>query len=261
MLLPKPETWNPFPSKELMNQLIITIDGPAASGKSSVAKGVAERLRIPFVSSGLLYRAATYLALTHNIQPTDEAGLLEHLQSYDITLKAKTGEANEIFLGDKDITNFLHTDSIDINVSAVAKHPEVRVWVDDRLREIQGSFVIDGRDMGTAVFPHAPYKFYLDAPVDVRAQRRVGERVADLEKVKAGLQQRDVLDAEQSKPAHDAVHINTELLSLAKVIEEVLRYVQSKGDLQSKGDHTHSTSSGQAESPQQGTVPLPQGRG
>ncbi len=210
--------------------MIITIDGPAASGKSSVAKGVAEKLQIPFVSSGLLYRAATYLALTHATQPTDETGLLEQLQRCDITLKAKRSEANEIFLADattknKDITNFLHTDSIDINVSAVAKHPCVRVWVDDRLREIQGSFVIDGRDMGTAVFPHAPHKFYLDAPVAVRAQRRVGERVADLEKVTEGLKQRDVLDAEQSKPAPDAVHINTEHLTLPQVIKHVLRHI------------------------------------
>jgi CMP/dCMP kinase len=210
----------------LMNQVIITIDGPAASGKSSVAKGIAEKLQIPFVSSGLFYRAATYLALTHNIQPTDEQELLRLLQTCTITLKAKPGEADEIFLKDKGITNFLHTDSIDINVSAVAKHPGVRVWVDDRLREIQGSFVIDGRDMGTAVFPHAPYKFYLDAPVDIRAQRRVGERVADLEKVTAGLKQRDVLDAEQSKPAPDALHINTESLSLSEVIEQVLSHIE-----------------------------------
>jgi CMP/dCMP kinase len=220
-----------------MNQLIITIDGPAASGKSSVAKGVAEKLKIPFVSSGLLYRAATYLALTHTTPPTDEVGLLEHLQNCDINLKAKSGEANEIFLRDKDITNFLHTDSIDINVSAVAKHPKVRVWVDDRLREIQGSFVIDGRDMGTAVFPHAPYKFYLDAPVDVRAKRRVGERVADLEKVKEGLAQRDVLDAEQSKPAPDATHINTEHLTLAEVIGQVLGYIHEKGVQQFASTH------------------------
>jgi CMP/dCMP kinase len=224
-----------------MNQLIITIDGPAASGKSSVAKGVAEKLRIPFVSSGLLYRAATYLALTHSIQPSDETALLSLLQSCDITLKAKTGEANEIFLGAKDITNFLHTDSIDINVSAVAKHPNVRVWVDDRLREIQGSFVIDGRDMGTAVFPHAPCKFYLDAPVDVRAKRRVGERVADLANVTEGLRQRDVLDAEQSQPAPDALHINTEYLTLSEVTEKVLHYVQSQGDqIENEGDHVGS---------------------
>jgi CMP/dCMP kinase len=209
-----------------MNQLIITIDGPAASGKSSVAKGIAERLKIPFISSGLFYRAATYLALSHTLQPNDETKLVELLQTCDITLEAKSGEANEIFLGEKDITNFLHTDSIDINVSAVAKHPAVRVWVDDRLRDIQGSFVIDGRDMGTAVFPHAHHKFYLDAPVDVRAKRRVGERVADLEKVTQGLKQRDVLDAAQSKPAPDAVHINTEHLALNEVIEQVLGHIR-----------------------------------
>jgi CMP/dCMP kinase len=211
-----------------MNQVIITIDGPAASGKSSVAKGVAEKLQIPFVSSGLLYRAATYLALTHALPPTDERGVLELLQTCTITLKAKSGEANEIFLGEKDITNFLHTDSIDINVSIVAKHPAIRLWVDDRLRDIQGSFVIDGRDMGTVVFPHAPYKFYLDAPVDVRAQRRVGERVADLANVTQALNRRDILDAEQTKPAPDAVHVDTEHLTLAEVIKHILTHIEGE---------------------------------
>lgn len=215
-----------------MNELIITIDGPAASGKSSVAKGIAQYLGIPFVSSGLLYRAATYLALTHGLSPSDEAGLLEHLQNCNITLRAKSGEANEIFLDDKDITNYLHTDSIDINVSVVAKHPKIRVWVDDRLREIQGSFVIDGRDMGTVVFPHAPYKFYLDAPVAVRASRRVGERVADLENVTEALKRRDILDAEQSKPAPDAIHVNTEHLGLAQVIDHILTYIQGESVVQ-----------------------------
>jgi CMP/dCMP kinase len=215
-----------------MKVLIITIDGPAASGKSSVAKGIAERLRIPFVSSGLLYRAATYLALKHGLSPSDEVGLLELLNESHITLKAKSGEANEIFLDDKDITSFLHTDSIDINVSVVAKLPRIRHWVDDRLREIQGSFVIDGRDMGTAVFPHAPYKFYLDAPAQVRASRRVGERVADLATVTEALKRRDRLDAEQSKPAHDALHVNTEHLNLAQVIDHILTHIQGAGVLQ-----------------------------
>jgi CMP/dCMP kinase len=214
-----------------MKQLIITIDGPAASGKSSVAKGIAERLGIPFVSSGLLYRAATYLALKHGLNPSDEEALLGLLERYHITLKAKSGEANEIFLDNKDITSFLHTDSIDINVSVVAKHPKIRSWVDDRLREIQGSFVIDGRDMGTAVFPHAPYKFYLEAPADIRARRRVGERVADLAAVTEALKRRDLLDAEQSKPAADAIHVNTEHLNLEQVIDHILTHILGEGVL------------------------------
>ncbi|MGL4608816.1 MAG: (d)CMP kinase [Trueperaceae bacterium] len=212
-----------------MNTLIITIDGPAASGKSSVAKGIAERLGIPFVSSGLLYRAATYLALKHGLDPNDERGLLELLTQCHIHLKAKGGEANEIHLDDKDITNFLHTDSIDIHVSAVAKLPRIRAWVDDRLRDIEGPFVIDGRDMGTAVFPNAPYKFYLDAPADIRAGRRVGERVADLAAVAEALKRRDTLDAEQSKAAPDALHVNTEHLNLHGVIEHILMHIQRRG--------------------------------
>jgi CMP/dCMP kinase len=211
-----------------MKQLIITIDGPAASGKSSVAKGVADQLQIPFISSGLLYRAATYLVLTHSLSPSDEQGLLKLLQTCNIILKAKSGEANEIFLEAKDITNFLHTDSIDINVSVVAKHPNIRIWVDERLREIHGSFVIDGRDMGTVVFPQAPYKFYLDAPADIRAQRRVGERSADLAAVTEALKRRDTLDAEQTQAAPDAIHIDTEHLTLAEVIEYILTHIQEE---------------------------------
>jgi cytidylate kinase len=119
----------------------------------------------------------------------------------------------------KDITMALHTDDVDANVSVVAKHTKIRHWVDARLREVKGSFVVEGRDMGTTVFPQARYKFYLDAPAEIRAQRRVGERSADLSEVTEALKRRDVLDAEQSRPAPDAIHIETGDKTLTQVIE------------------------------------------
>jgi len=122
--------------------LVITIDGPAASGKSSVAKAIASELKIPFISSGLLYRAAAKIVIAIQLRTT------------------ATGE-NLIFNGETDLTDQLHTEDIDNNASKVAKHPEVRNWVNARLQDITGDLVIDGRDMGHVVFPNASHKFYL----------------------------------------------------------------------------------------------------
>ncbi len=210
----------------MIKLVIITIDGPAASGKSSVSRGVADTLQIPFVSSGLLYRAATYLALQHSLDLGYEKNLLEFLNRHQITLEARNLEPNHIFFDDEDITTALHTDDVDANVSVVAKHPNIRLWVDDRLREIKGSFVVEGRDMGTAVFPGADYKFYLTAPAEIRAQRRVGERSADLSQVTESLKRRDVLDAQQSRPAPDALHIETGDKTLDEVIKVITARVQ-----------------------------------
>lgn len=200
---------------------VITIDGPAASGKSSAAREVAARLGVPYVSSGLLYRAATYLALRRGVDPRDEEAVVGLLAASDVELLAQTSD-NRVLVGEEDVTGQLHTDAIDAAVSAVAVHPRVRAWVDDRLRELRGSFVVEGRDMGTAVFPDAASKFYLTAPAEVRAARRVGERSAALEEVTEALKRRDRLDARQLAPAEDAVVIDTGDLSLEQVVARVL---------------------------------------
>ncbi len=204
--------------------MIITLDGPAASGKSSAARGVAARLGIPFVSSGLLYRAATMLVLAAAIDPADEAAVMQGLRSHQVRLEpGLRGDRVEVDGGD--VTASLHTDAIDEAVSAVAGHAGVRSWVTQRLQEMPAPFVIDGRDMGTEVFPRAQHKFYLTAPAAVRARRREGERVGDLAAVTAAIHRRDQLDARQSVPAADAVHVDTGDLSLDEVVERVLAFV------------------------------------
>lgn len=200
---------------------IITIDGPAASGKSSVARIVAERLRVPFVSSGLLYRAATHLVLADRVAPDDEAAVLECLGRYDVDLIADP-KGNRVRIDDGEVTGQLHTDEIDAAVSAVSRHPGLREWVTLRLREILGPFVIEGRDMGRVVFPHAEHKFYLTAPAEQRALRRVGERVADLTAVAEAIRRRDQLDARQLEPAPDAIHLDTGSMPLEGVVAAVL---------------------------------------
>ncbi len=199
---------------------VITLDGPAASGKSSVARLLAERLAVAYVSSGLLYRAVTLIALEGGADTGDEEAMMRLLAGASMRLIPDPG-GNRVLVGDRDVTAWLHTDAVDAAVSAVARQAQVRVWVNERLKEIAGSFVIDGRDMGTTVFPEAEHKFYLTAPVAVRARRRLGERAGDLAAVTAALSQRDALDAKQSVPASDAIHIDTGPLALEEVVDAV----------------------------------------
>ena len=229
--LPTPAMIEPVkPPETSAKTYVITLDGPAASGKSSVARLVAEALGVPYVSSGLLYRAATYLAQANDVLLTDEEALMGLLTGVQVGLETRVGRPNRVsvngaLLGE----GLLHSDTVDAGVSVVAQHPRVRAWVDARLRELTGTFVVEGRDMGTTVFPGAAHKFYLDAPAEVRAARRTGERHADLGAVAAALRRRDALDAAQLRPAKDARHINTGALSLAGVVEEVLRALGVKG--------------------------------
>jgi len=207
---------------------VITLDGPAASGKSSVARLVAGRLGIPFVSSGLLYRAATWLVEDLDGDPDDEDAVLRILAQRRVRLVPSMA-GDRILVDGTDITAALHTDAVDAVVSAVARHRRVRDWVRNRLREIPGSFVIDGRDMGTAVFPDARFKFYLTAPAEVRARRRVGERAADLASVADAIRRRDRLDAAQSTPAGDAIHVETGDLTLEQVVDRVMGALSGVG--------------------------------
>lgn len=204
-------------------QRVITLDGPAASGKSSVARLVAAELGVPYVSSGLLYRAATYLAQVRGLDLADEGAVVRLLGALQVRLEAQVSCANRVWVGGAPLPDdLLHTDAVDAGVSAVARHPRVRAWVDARLRDLDGVFVVEGRDMGTAVFPEAAHKFYLSAPAEVRAARRVGERAADLTGVTEALRRRDALDRAQLRPAEDARHLDTRDLSLAEVVARVL---------------------------------------
>jgi cytidylate kinase len=204
--------------------LIITIDGPGASGKSSVARRIAQALEVPYVSSGLLYRGVAYQVLRHGVDPNDEAAILELLEAHPVRLEPNT-HGNRVLAGDEDLTPHLHTAEVDAVVSAVARHPRVRAYVNARLREVPPPFVVEGRDMGTAVFPHATYKFYLTASPEVRARRRARERPEDAAEIEKMLRLRDERDAKQSKPAADAQIIDTSELTLDQVVGAIMRYL------------------------------------
>ncbi|RDI95143.1 (d)CMP kinase [Meiothermus sp. QL-1] len=198
---------------------IITIDGPSASGKTSVAQRVARRLGIPYISSGLLYRAIALACLRENLPPE---AIEERLPHYRLELYPTQGE-NRVYLNGEEVSSALHSLEVDRWVSAVARHPGVRAFVNQVLRQIPPPFVVDGRDMGRAVFPEACHKFYLTASPEVRARRRMPERGAAFETVLAEINRRDEADRQQSAPAPDAIVLDTSALELEEVVEAVLQ--------------------------------------
>lgn len=209
--------------------VIVTIDGVAASGKSSVASGVARALNIPYLSSGLLYRAAAWAALEgglHLDDPQAEQPLLALLRGWEAQGQGlhlrPAARGNQVWQGGRDLTALLHTAQVDAQVSAAATLPGLRSWVNAQLRAMTPPFLAEGRDMGSTVFPQAGYKFYLYASPRVRAERRVLERELDVGSVEAALRLRDERDARQSAPAPDAVHIDTGSGSLPEIIAQVM---------------------------------------
>ena len=204
---------------------IVTIDGPSASGMSSVARRVAAALGVPYLSSGLLYRAAAFLALRAGVDPGDEEGLLALLEGLGVRLLAQA-EGNRVLADGEDLTPFLHTPEVDRVVSAVARLPGVRAWVNRRLKEVPPPFVAEGRDMGTAVFPEAAHKFSLTAGPGVRAWRRARERPQAYEEVLRDLLRRDERDKAQSAPAPDALVLDTGGMTLDEVVAWVLAHIR-----------------------------------
>lgn len=201
--------------------MIVTIDGVAASGKSSVSSGVARALGIPYVSSGLLYRAAALLALEAGIHLHDAQAVRALLEQKPVRLEP-LATGNRVWQGERELTALLHSTRVDKGVSAVAVLPEVRVWVDTQLRALPAPFVAEGRDMGTNVFPQAQAKFYLTASPRIRAERRSKERPEDIPAIEAALTRRDLEDRQQSAPAEDARLIDTGPLDLQGVIDLIL---------------------------------------
>jgi cytidylate kinase len=200
---------------------IITIDGPSASGKTSVARLVAQQLGIPYISSGLLYRAVALICLLKNVSAEE---IEKRLGKYHLELRP-TPARNLVFLNGHEVSETLHNLEVDQVVSAVAARPAIRQYINDVLRKIPPPFVVDGRDMGSTVFPQARHKFYLTASPEVRAARRVPERDAAFNTVLAEITRRDEADQKQSVPAKDAIILDTSHLDLDGVVRAVLGHI------------------------------------
>lgn len=218
-----------MPVSERRRPLVVAIDGPAASGKSSTAKWVARELGLRHVDSGSLYRAATAAALRTKRAPEEwtAASVLE--ASRDIHLEP--GETTfHPFIGREDLEEELRSKAVTANVSLVARMPEVRAWVNERVRAAAEGHpvVVDGRDMGSAVFPQARVKIFLIADSWERARRRLKQRLERMpsdDEIAAeveALVQRDLKDEAQTQQAKDAVLIDTTFLTQAEQVERIV---------------------------------------
>ncbi len=225
MVSTSPSATTPTANNSTVGGFVITIDGLAASGKSTVARAVAARLGVPYVSSGLLYRAVTVAALEESMNPNDEDALIEMLSRRDVRLETRT-EGNRAWVDGQEITNLAHSSAVDAFVSPVARHPQVRAWVNMSIKRLQPPFIAEGRDMGTVAFPDATLKLYLTASPRVRAQRRATERPEEVGAIQAALEARDALDAVNSSPAPDAVLLDTSDLTLEGVVSSALEHIR-----------------------------------
>ena len=215
-----------------MKTIQIAIDGPASSGKSTVAKIIAKDFGYTYLDTGAMYRAATYIALRNQISPDEPSQLLELLEQYPISFgRAETGE-QLVFVGDVDVTNPIRENEVTNVVSAFAAIPAVRERLVALQQEIarQGGIVMDGRDIGTVVLPQAELKIFLVASVDERAERRYKENLSkgietDLETLKEEIAARDYKDSHREtsplKQAEDAIYLDTTGLSILEVVEKI----------------------------------------
>ncbi|MCG3161241.1 MAG: Cytidylate kinase [Acidobacteria bacterium] len=219
--------------------MIIAIDGPAGAGKSTIARAVARRLGYLFINTGAMYRAVAWKALQMGVS-LDDAGGVGRL-AYDSLIEL-TGEVDSMraLIDGRDITSEIATPQVGQAASIVSAIPAVRRALVARQQEMgrAGGVVMEGRDIGTQVFPEAEVKIYLDASSEARAQRRFAEdtergvAVASLEQMKAEIEERDHRDKTRADSpltqAEDAIYIDSSAMTIDEVVEKILKIVKQK---------------------------------
>jgi len=216
--------------------LVVALDGPGSSGKSSVGAAAARRLGYRFCDTGLLYRAATWLSLRRGVRPDDAAGLVALVREIELIPDA-AGRLAHVSVDGADVTDDVHSPEVDEAVSAVSRVAELRGALLQRQRAIArepGGIIMAGRDIGTVVLPDAHLKIFLDASVEERARRRAEERGVDPDSqegqfILAQLRRRDALDTNRAvaplRPADDAVHIVTDGNTFEQTVGAVVQTV------------------------------------
>lgn len=216
--------------------MIIAIDGPAGAGKSTVAKLLARKLKFLYIDTGAMYRALTLKALEEKIDIKDTDAIIKLACSSTISLLNNPDGSLKVLLDGRDVSSAIRQPAITQFVSDVAKIKEVRSVMVDLQRKLgnQGDAVLDGRDIGTVVFPDADKKFYVDADFKERVSRRhkesvgLGQNVTS-EEVSADLSNRDNIDSNRKvaplKKADDAIYIDTTNLTIEEVVNKLLSFV------------------------------------
>jgi len=206
--------------------MIVAIDGPAGSGKSTVARALARRLGFLYLDTGAMYRALTWLAVKDGVDPDDGAALAHLAQEHPVTFDA-TGAVE---IAGQDVSREIRAPAIDRLVPSVARHASVRELMRERQRALgtEGDAVIEGRDIGTVVAPSAEVKVFLVAAEDERARRRLADRDGiDAAALAAELRRRDERDALNTQPAADAVRLDSTELSVEEVVARITELVEA----------------------------------
>ncbi|MEI7637951.1 MAG: (d)CMP kinase [Syntrophus sp. (in: bacteria)] len=216
----------------MKRDLIVTIDGPAGSGKSTVSKALAKRLSYLYLDTGALYRAVAYLAGKEGVSGNDEEALYDVLKSADIRLQ-KSGNVFQVYVNGEEVTGHLRTEEIGLMASKISALPLIREMLlpIQRKAGVSGGIVAEGRDMGTVVFPDADVKFFIEASESERIQRRFKELSNRGDGIPYGniardMRQRDLQDRERTvaplRPHEEAVIIDTSSMTIAEVVEAML---------------------------------------
>ena len=221
-----------------MKKISIAIDGPASSGKSTVAKILAKKMQYIYCDTGAMYRAVTYLALQNNVDLENESELIALIEKYPISFKPSE-PSQRVYVGEEEVTEAIRQSDVTNAVSIVAKQAGVReklVSIQRQIGEASG-IVMDGRDIGTAVLPNAEVKIFLVASVEERAERRYKENIAngimtDFDTLKSEIEKRDYIDSTRLVSplikAQDAIQIDTTGMTIDEVVEAIEDVVKKK---------------------------------
>jgi cytidylate kinase len=222
----------------LKQRLVITVDGPAGSGKSTVSRLLAERLSCAYLDTGALYRAVALKALREGIDTGDVAGLEALCGRTRVTLRGGPGGQTRVFVDDEDVTLLIRTPEVSMlasKVSAVAAVRQALLPI-QRKAAADSGVVAEGRDMGTVVFPDAPFKFFLTASIEERSRRRYLELVEkdqdiSVDNVREEVTRRDRQDSDRQvaplRAAEGAIVIDSTNLGIAEVIEKMLKIIRA----------------------------------
>lgn len=218
-----------------MNKVAIAIDGPAAAGKSTVAKLVAKIKGYTYIDTGAMYRAFTWYCMEKGVNCQDHDACCALIPEVKIELKPN----NVVFCNDIDVTRAIREPRVSGNVSYIASYKEIRLALVDLQRAMaeKDSVIMDGRDIGTYVLPNAEVKIYQIASVDTRAKRRYDENISKgipctYEEIQEDVRKRDYIDSHRAfaplKPAEDAIELDTSDLSIEEVVDAIIKIIDEK---------------------------------
>ena len=218
--------------------MVITIDGAAGVGKTSTAKEIAKRLGYQYFDTGAMYRAVTLFFMQKNVDLESDSQITESLDTIKLNIDFSSESEMQIFLDEENISLKIRSQEVTSKVSAVSALKDVREMMVKIQRSFteNGNFVVEGRDIGTVVFPNAKYKFYLQADYDIRAKRRLADfekinEAKNINVIKEDLEKRDKYDSTRKlsplKKPKDAIIIDTTLCSFEEQVDQILKHIEN----------------------------------